>query len=133
MSKFLTQHDGNESVRGFSIYPAVIIHGTAIVLSILLVFSVWAIIILNAYGLSKLINWYNKDITLGFVFINYFCRFLLRSALPIADTFPILFTAFMISLAVKTCGAVALIITCALYLLLVCMYCRSVSLYILCI
>uniref|UniRef100_A0A0A1XDW7 GPI inositol-deacylase n=1 Tax=Zeugodacus cucurbitae TaxID=28588 RepID=A0A0A1XDW7_ZEUCU len=103
LSKFLTQRDGNESGRGLSIYPAVIIHSTAIVLSILLVFSVWTIVILNAYGLSKLINW-----------------FLLKSVLlPIADTFPILFAAFMISLAIKTCGAVALTVTCVLYLLLI--------------
>ncbi|XP_036227965.2 GPI inositol-deacylase [Bactrocera oleae] len=103
LSKFVTHHDDNESGRSLSIYPAVIIHGTAIVLSILLVFAVWTAVILNAYGLSKLINW-----------------FFLRSVLlPIADTFPILIAAFLISLAIRTCGAVALIITCALYLLLI--------------
>lgn len=128
MSKFVTHHDDNESGRSLSIYPAVIIHGTAIVLSILLVFAVWTAVILNAYGLSKLINWYTIYITLVFVFKNYFCRFFLRSVLlPIADTFPILIAAFLISLAIRTCGAVALIITCALYLLLVCTHSIIVS------
>ncbi|XP_004527251.1 GPI inositol-deacylase [Ceratitis capitata] len=102
-SKLVIKNENHDDLRGLSIYLVAIIHSTAIVISIVTVFAVWILIIFNAYGFSKVINW---------------CLF--RSVLlPVAGTFPLLFGAFIISLALKTCGELALVVTCILYLLLI--------------
>lgn len=56
-SKLVIKNENHDDLRGLSIYLVAIIHSTAIVISIVTVFAVWILIIFNAYGFSKVINW----------------------------------------------------------------------------
>ncbi|XP_054729003.1 GPI inositol-deacylase isoform X2 [Anastrepha obliqua] len=101
LGKLLTRNESIDTVRGLSFYLVIIIHSTAIVSSILAVSLIWILTIVNANGLSRMFNW---------------CLLRLE---PTANNLPVLFGTFIISLAIKTCGGLALVVTCILYFCLI--------------
>ncbi|XP_067638402.1 GPI inositol-deacylase isoform X3 [Eurosta solidaginis] len=103
LSRLLRPADFISPNHGMSIHLIVIIHSTAIVLSIFSVLFLWSLLIVNAYGMSIVISWWPLRTT----------------TIRISNTFPMLFGVFINALAIKTCGELALFVTCILYFFLI--------------